>query len=328
MKILRGTIQSVLLIALALLASNVIWAKSSKIDAALRRTLTENGHANILISMQAGTQDILDDLSSKSFSSRTERSQAVYDALTVRAETSQSEILAFLTSASTLKQYKYGNVRSFWITNQIAVQVASEEFVSVLASMNNVALIQEEDIVQLDQPIIETPHTIEPLENQWGIDTIHAPLAWQLFNGTSGVGITVANIDTGVRHTHEILRDTYKNDGHSWFDPYNQTEIAADYHGHGTHTMGTIVGQNGYGVAPQASWIACKGLYDDNFGSGANLIACGQFMICPTNFIGTGQVTHILLVYSIRSNCNFFYDLSYQLYWNRTRLLENPTHCQ
>lgn len=286
MKVIRGIIQNALLITLALLASNVILAKSTiKIDAALRTTLARNGHANILVSMKAGTEDILNDLASKSFSSRTERSQAVYDALTARAQHSQSKILTFLASASTLKQYNYGNVQSFWITNQIGIQVANEEFIAVLAYMDEISLIQEDDIAHGDHPIEEIRNTTDP-EVQWGIDAISAPAAWLLFNGTSGSGITVANIDTGVRYTHQILIDTYKNDNHSWYDPYNQTEIPADYHGHGTHTMGTIVGRNGYGVAPQASWIACKGLYDDNFGSGLNLLACGQFMVCPTTFDG------------------------------------------
>ncbi|XP_037045633.1 bacillopeptidase F-like [Bradysia coprophila] len=286
MKIIRGIIQNALLIALVLAASTVIWAKSLKIDVELRKTLERNGHANILVSMSAGTQDILDNLSSKSFSSRTERSQAVYDALTARAQSSQREILAFLASTSTLEQYKYGNVQSFWITNQIGIQVASEEFIVILASMDEISLIQEDDIAHLDLPVIENRNTTDPTVNQWGVEAINAPSAWLLFNGTTGFGITVANIDTGVRYTHEILRDTYKNDDHSWYDPYNQTEIPADYHGHGTHTMGTIVGSNGFGVAPQSRWIACKGLYDDNFGSGLNLLACGQFMVCPTEFTG------------------------------------------
>lgn len=270
-------------IIISLVAANVVWAQSSKIDDVLRKTLVRDGHAKILVSMKAGTQDILNTLAQISFSSRTERSQAVYDALTTRAQNSQGQILNFLSSPSILKTYKFGNVKSLWITNQIGIQDAGEEFIELLASMDEIFRIQEDDIAYLNQPI-EEPPTIS--DNQWGIDKIEAPEAWLLFGGTNGSGITVANIDTGVRYTHVILRENYKNDGHSWYDPYNQTEIAADYHGHGTHTMGTIVGRNGYGVAHQAKWIACKGLYDDNFGSGINLLACGQWMICPTTFDG------------------------------------------
>lgn len=282
-------IQNCILISLALLASNVIWAYSRtyspKIDPVLRRTLERDHHANILISMEAGTQDILNDLAGKSFSSRTERSQAVYDALTARARNSQSELLTFLAAPSTSKAYTFGKIKSLWITNQIGIQVASEDFIEILASFESISRIQEDEIVFLDRSFDNSTMT-EPTEDppiyQWGIEIVSAPQAWLLFNGTNGTGIIVSNIDTGVRHTHEILRDNYKDDGHSWYDPYNQTEIPADYHGHGTHTMGTIVGRNGYGVAPRAKWIACKGLYDNNSGSGVNLLACGQFLICPT----------------------------------------------
>jgi subtilisin family serine protease len=65
------------------------------------------------------------------------------------------------------------------------------------------------------------------------------------------------------------------------------TLTANDDNGHGSHTVGSAVGQNGYGVAPGAWWIACKAL--DNTGSGYadSLLACGQFVMCPTT--ATGQ---------------------------------------
>lgn len=262
--------------------------QSSKIDAALKKKLQRHGHANILLSMKEGTQDILDELNQMSFSSRTERSQALYDALTKRAEDSQSTILRLLSSPSVLGKFKFLNVRSFWITNQIAIDSATDGFVAYLASMDEISSIQEDEIAELYKPtenrLSDDPPGITA--NQWGITKIQVAEAWLLFGGTRGSGITVANIDTGVRYTHDILRTTYKNDGYSWYDPYNKTQNPADYNGHGTHTMGTIVGQNGYGVAPQAKWIACKGLYDDGAGSGANLLACGQFLVCPTTYNG------------------------------------------
>jgi subtilisin family serine protease len=46
--------------------------------------------------------------------------------------------------------------------------------------------------------------------------------------------------------------------------------------------MGTIAGQNGIGVAPGATWIACKALNGQGSGTNAGLISCGQWMNCPT----------------------------------------------
>lgn len=129
MRIIQGIIQNCILISLAVLTYNVIWARSPKIKVVLSKTLERDGQATILVSMKAGTMDILNELTRKSFSSRTERSQAVYDVLTTRAQNSQSKILNFLSSPSTLKKFKFGNVRSLWITNQIGIQYASEEFI-------------------------------------------------------------------------------------------------------------------------------------------------------------------------------------------------------
>lgn len=254
---------------------------SSKIDGSLTESLQRNGHADILVSMKDGTQDILDSISSKSFSSRTERSQAVYDTLTSHARKSQSKILRSLSTQLISEKFRFGNVKSLWITNQISIELASGEFINHLAAMVEISRIQEDEIVQLHRPIENQVSNDPPAitVNQWGIVKIQAPDAWSLYN--VGVNITVANIDTGVRGTHEILRSNYKNDGHSWYDPVRRTQIPTDDNGHGTHTMGTIVGQNGYGVAPLALWIACKALNSAGSGTAGNLLTCGQYVVCP-----------------------------------------------
>jgi subtilisin family serine protease len=50
--------------------------------------------------------------------------------------------------------------------------------------------------------------------------------------------------------------------------------------------MGTIAGAGGIGVAPDATWISCKGCRSSNCPQ-ADLLACFQFMTCPTNPAGT-----------------------------------------
>lgn len=55
-----------------------------------------------------------------------------------------------------------------------------------------------------------------------------------------------------------------------------------DVQGHGSHVCGTMVGQEGYGVAPGSKWMACMGCtksvcWEDD------LLTCGQFVTCPTN---------------------------------------------
>ncbi|RLO11926.1 hypothetical protein DYB28_007024, partial [Aphanomyces astaci] len=113
----------------------------------------------------------------------------------------------------------------------------------------------------------------------WGVKKIQAPALWA--NGIEGDGIVVANIDTGVRYTHESLESNWRRE-YGWFDPYNKTnKLPDDQWGHGTAVIGVMVGTKGIGVAPKAKWIACKGCnYDCDE---LKLVECAQFLLCPHN---------------------------------------------
>lgn len=87
---------------------------------------------------------------------------------------------------------------------------------------------------------------------EWGISNINADDLWSQF-GTTGAGITVANIDSGVQYNHPALVNQYRGtngDGtfthdYNWFDAYGTCANGpCDANGHGTHTMGTMVGSD------------------------------------------------------------------------------------
>ncbi len=69
-------------------------------------------------------------------------------------------------------------------------------------------------------------------------------------------------------------------DDYNWFDPWNGMPSPYDDGGHGTHTLGTIVGQNGIGIAPGATWFACANL-NRNLANPALYLDCMQFMLAP-----------------------------------------------
>ncbi len=100
----------------------------------------------------------------------------------------------------------------------------------------------------------------------YGMTKIGAPQAWDLSTGSSSV--VVANIDTGMRYTHEDLaaniwtnsgeiagngvdddNNGFIDDFYGWDFRYNDSD-PIDQNGHGTHTAGTIgaVGNNMLGV--------------------------------------------------------------------------------
>jgi subtilisin family serine protease len=101
--------------------------------------------------------------------------------------------------------------------------------------------------------------------------------------GVRGAGIIVGESDSGVEWTHEELVDGYLGrDGdhdYHWFDPWYGSREPVDYGGHGTHTLGSVLG-NRVGVAPDAEWIACANL-TRNVGNPALYLACMQFMLAP-----------------------------------------------
>jgi len=101
----------------------------------------------------------------------------------------------------------------------------------------------------------------------YGMQKISALSAWDLSTGSAAV--VVANIDTGVKYTHEDLaanmwrnqseipNNNADDDGNGFVDDYYGWDFfyndadPLDENGHGTHTSGTIgaVGNNSLGVA-------------------------------------------------------------------------------
>ncbi|RQM27258.1 hypothetical protein B5M09_009651 [Aphanomyces astaci] len=119
--------------------------------------------------------------------------------------------------------------------------------------------------------------------NEWGVEAIGAPEIWKYSNGK---GAIVGSIDSGALHTHEAIKHNWRSEL-GWFDPYNRTTLPWDTSGHGSHTIGTMVGAKGIGVAPGAQWIACLGLFGGS-GTTDRLLECAQYMLCPTKPDGTG----------------------------------------
>jgi subtilisin family serine protease len=117
----------------------------------------------------------------------------------------------------------------------------------------------------------------------WNIQLIGADKVWNEFN-VRGNGIVIGQSDTGVDGDHPAIREQYRGlisgDDYNWYDPWNNTKSPHDEIGHGTHTVGTILGDYGIGVAPDAKWIGCVNL-DRNLANPAFYLECMQFMLAP-----------------------------------------------
>ena len=122
-----------------------------------------------------------------------------------------------------------------------------------------------------------------PTGVQWNVSRIGADKVWDEF-GARGEGIVVGHSDSGADVNHPELKESYRGntegDDYNLFDPWNGRPSPYDDGGHGTHTLGTILGQNGIGIAPDATWFACANLYR-NLANPALYLDCMQFMLAP-----------------------------------------------
>ena len=233
---------------------------------------------------------------------KAEKGRYVYDALRNKTQATQAPILQWLRERGI-------EHRSFYIVNAILVK-GSREIAEALAARSDVARVEGNPQIQnaLPEPdgIVESPSqpqnpaTIEP-----GINYTHAPDVWAL--GFRGQGITVAGADTGQRWTHNALKPHYRGwDGvtadhnYNWHDSIhdstgnpcgNNSPFPCDDNGHGTHTIGTAIGDDGMGnqigMAPGAKWIGCRNM-DRGNGTPARYIECMEWFLAPYP-IGGGQ---------------------------------------
>ncbi len=118
---------------------------------------------------------------------------------------------------------------------------------------------------------------------QWNVSMIGADKVWEEF-GVRGEGIVIGQSDSGVDVNHPELKDSYRGrtegDDYNWFDPWYGGTSPYDENGHGTHTLGTVLGRNGIGVAPGATWFACMNM-NRPLGNAALYLDCMQFMLAP-----------------------------------------------
>ena len=226
------------------------------------------------------------------------RRSMIIQALKEAADLSQGPIKAFLQNMS------LNEIIPLWIINGIEV-TAPAWAISWIATFPGVDSVIPDYIVEAP-PI--TVGAAAPAE--WNISAIRAPELWSV--GISGAGVVVANMDTGVDPNHADLVGKWRGGTNSWFNPYSLPTNSAfcatspcsvcetnsttpcDIHGHGTGTMGVIVGDSAggtaIGVAPDAKWIAVKVLNDAGTGASSTILQGFQWILG----LPSGQVPDVV----------------------------------
>ena len=258
---------------------------SAPVDAQVARQLARTGQASFWVVLH-GNANVAP---AASIHNHSRRGEFVYERLTSYARESQAPVREWLDAHGIRYQ-------SYWIVNAIFVKSASASIVDSLAARADVEQIRANHSYPIPKEKVVSANGAQPSTTEWGLNAIHAPDVWSTFNDR-GEGIVVSSIDTGVRYTHQALVGKYRgNEGggnfdnnYNWWDPLHEcpTGDPCDTDTHGTHTMGTMVGDDGdpgtnqIGVAPHAKWILAKGCCLDTA-----LISSGQWILAPTDLNG------------------------------------------
>jgi serine protease AprX len=225
-----------------------------------------------------------------------EKGTYVYQTLLETAQRTQVGLVAELDELGV-------EYRSFYITNVIWVK-AGPTILQALAARSDVAHIYANPHVKLEAPVVDTSPQAAPEGVEPNIIKVNAPDVWAL--GDTGQGVVIGGQDTGYDWDHPAIINQYRGwDGsvadhnYNWHDAIHGGawnpcgfDLAApcDDYGHGTHTMGTMVGDDGgsnqIGMAPGARWIGCRNM-DYGVGTPATYAECYEWFIAPYPIGGT-----------------------------------------
>jgi serine protease AprX len=223
-----------------------------------------------------------------------EKGEFVFNTLTHSAQRVQGPILREL-------QRRDVPHRAYWIANMVWVR-GDLQLVQALAKRHDVARIYANPAVQSQQGDARLAQD-KTAGIEWNIEKVAAHLVWA--EGYTGEGVVVGGQDTGYEWGHPALLRQYRGwDGsqadhsYSWHDAIREdfpqsigqnrcgfdSPLPCDDNGHGTHTMGVILGDDGagtqIGIAPGAQWIGCRNM-ENGWGTPATYAECYEWFVAP-----------------------------------------------
>ncbi|MCS6845978.1 MAG: S8 family serine peptidase [Caldilineales bacterium] len=222
------------------------------------------------------------------------RRRYVYDLLRSTALRTQAPLQAWLAAQGV-------RYRSHYLVNLVAVE-ADRPLLLALAARPDVARIAADPAL----PGVEALAAAAPAPAavEWGVSFVRAPEVWAQY-GVAGQGVVLGSQDTGVAWDHPALRGKYRgwqggavDHAYNWHDAIGPTPRCPDPTtpcdglsiAHGTHTVGTMLGDDGQGnqigVAPAARWIGCRNMDDGGWGRPSTYIECFEFLLAPYPFSG------------------------------------------
>lgn len=263
-----------------------------KVDPRVLSELAESGRSDYFIVLaEQADLSYADQLPTKE-----EKGTYVFETLLATAQRTQAPLRERLDDVGV-------DYRPFYVANMILVREGCQTLLMSLAIRADVEMILPNREFRLEQPFETQPDqsqtaAVQAVEDN--IAWIKVKDVWHL--DYAGEGTVLAGNDTGLDATHPAIAHQYRgcldppvcsmwDHNYNWWDATGTYPMApADGHGHGTHTTGTMVGDdrgtNQIGVAPDAQTIHCKSIMDGGSGTDATFIECFEWDLAPWDLEG------------------------------------------
>ncbi|MCP4426502.1 MAG: S8 family serine peptidase [Chloroflexi bacterium] len=287
---------------------------TQKVDAWVLETAAAQGETEFLVYLAEQA-----DLSgAAALPTKLAKGEYVVEQLTAVAQRTQPTVIAALQTAN-------AEFRPYWIANMIWAR-GDTAVLQTMAQRADVARIYANPTVKLAEPAVvdktASPTAVNGIE--WNISRVNAPDVWAA--GYTGQGVVIGGQDTGYDWDHPGLINQYRGwDGatadhnYNWHDAIHSgggscgadSAEPCDDGEHGTHTMGTMVGNDlpaadpdwpagaahAVGMAPGARWIGCRNM-NVGWGTPTTYAECYQWFIAPTDLSGQNpdpaQAPHVI----------------------------------
>lgn len=174
---------------------------------------------------------------------------------------------------------------ALWVSNTVLLELDAAEALD-LAENPDVEAVFEDRRFQMLPPSPAASDTAPsapagvvhaPGGARWGLDAMGAARI-QKELGLDGEGVVLGHIDTGAEASHPHLKGRVKG----FRDFVEDRDLPYDDHGHGTHTLGVMVGGGaGRSVAPKARVLVGRALDETGGGQLSDLVRALQWMADP-----------------------------------------------
>ncbi len=261
MKSIKIYIFTVIILTLVIFSVPNTQAMSSVLSPGLDKLVSDRQYNNpdsiIEVVIFLDGYNLSDEVSSLSKSGRIPRSQLIKNVTNILKNYQSA-------NAGIIERFLINNsvtpVKRHWIVPAFTASLPISHL-EILSEFNDLELVIENARLNFDHPIEVKDATAMTASFPQQLSMLNVTSLWQA--GYTGKGRLVCSFDTGVEQGHPALSSKWRGNhadlNACWFSKVNPDQNPIDVVGHGTHTMGVMVGSEGsdtIGVAPDAEWIS------------------------------------------------------------------------